>query len=255
MPVEALFDKVKFSGNKEADRSDTQEENLQEIREAYKNSDQAVRFLDDYKVPCTTTNIILAGQLLSNDNSFFKKLYNLRDEKDEQKSRNHLKKIDELTDTLDNRDTMNEAYAQLESEVGDILSEEAQSEKIDSLRLAQLKSINLGMSFIRSLAKKEVYQIPVETKNGITSVNLTVIRGAKETGKVLVSAQSDQLGRIKADLSVKDQTLNGYIACDNGDGIKKLKSGIEELDTVLKEEKITVKNLDLCLQKVENETY
>jgi hypothetical protein len=255
MPVEALFDYMKSAGRKETENSGDYEDSLEQIREAYKNPDQAVRFLDDFKIPCTTTNLLLAGQYLSNGGSAFQKLYKLRDENTTSKTENCLKKMKELSDTLVDKDTVNETYDELETDTEDVLSGEMQSDIIDSFKLAQLKSIKLQMSFIKSLAKKEVYQIPVETKNGVTNVNLTILRGTKEAGKVTVSTQSDQLGRIKADLSLKDNTLNGYIACDSRDGVKKLQTGMSKLETVLKEEKIEVKNLDVGYQKIENDTY
>ncbi|HKL79236.1 MAG TPA: DUF6240 domain-containing protein [Mobilitalea sp.] len=255
VPVEVLYDQMGSTAEAEAAEDPIYAQRLEDIREAYKNPEQAVRFLDDFKVPCTTTNLLLAGQILNNSGAFFKKINKLKDSLEDGNSENKLQKIKELADTLIDRDTMNETYEQLGDEVEAVLAKESNLVTIDSFRLAELKSLGAQMSLMKTLARKEFYQIPVETKGGITNINLTVVRGAKTSGKVTVNLQSERLGGVKAELSLKDRTLNGYIACDSRSGLKTLQGNLQELNNTLQEEKVNIKQLDLCFQKTGTDTY
>ncbi len=255
MPMERLFDLFGATIGKENKDAAFYAENLKQLRECYQNPDQAIRFLEDFKMPCTATNILLAGQALNNSSSFFKKYYQLRDENNEEKSQKKLKDLDKLTDTIIDKDSMEQTFEQLSREVSEVLRNESQSDRVDSLRLTELKRLGQQMTFMTSLAKKEFYQIPVETQNGVTTINLTVIRGTAATGKVSISLLSEKLGRIKADITLKDKTLNGYLACDSRRGVELLKENLQEWNTMLAEEKLTVKQLDICYERIVNDTY
>jgi hypothetical protein len=121
MPLERLYDLFQASEGGEDNDAAFYAENLKQLREIFQNPDQAIRFLEDFKVPCTATNIMLAGQVLNNSNSFFKKYYQLRDENTEEKSQTGLKNLGELTDTLIDKESMDQTYEQLSSETTELL--------------------------------------------------------------------------------------------------------------------------------------
>lgn len=255
MPIEKLFDLFQVTEGKEAGEAAVSVEKLEQLREIYQNSDQAIRFLEDFKVPCTATNILFAGQMLNNNNSFFKKYYQLRNENTEENSQNSLKDSEDLTDTIVDKDSANQAFEKLSNEAAEVLQRESMTDRIDSIRLAELKSLGAQITLLNTLAKKEFYQIPVETQNGITTVNLTVIRGSGSAGKVAVNLRSEKLGRVKADITLKDGMLNGYLACDSRKGMEYLKENMSEWNTMLSDEKLTVKQLDICYERITNDTY
>lgn len=237
LSVEKLYDEI---NNMQSDAEKDQGyyyEKLQELREIYQNCDQAVRFLNDFQLPCTTTNLIMAEYILSNKGTLF---MNLKKE---------LKKTEDLTDKLVDRKTMNEAYDDIENEVNEIIDDESKKENIDSFRLNQLRGLGLQMQFIKTLAKREFYHIPVEVSGNITNINLTIIRGSSDRGKVTVSLTSDKLGSIKAEAALKDNKLSGYFLCDHADSLKVLQSKTEILNSMLQGEQLEVKQLNFCLQQ------
>jgi hypothetical protein len=253
--VEKLFDLFQATGGEEQNDASLTAENLKQLRESYQNSDQAIRFLEDYKVPCTATNIMLAGQVLNNSNSFFKKYYRLRDENTDENSQNNLKDSEELTDTIIDKDSVNQTFEKLSKEAAEVLQRESLTDRIDSARLAELKSLGAQITLLNTLAKREFYQIPVETQNGVTTINLTVIRGSGASGKVAINLRSEKLGRVKADITLKDGMLNGYLACDSRKGMEFLKDNLSEWNTMLSDEKLTIKHLDICYERIANDNY
>lgn len=237
MPIEKLLDEIRGIQTDSGEEDGYYYEKLKELRQIYTNCDQAIRFLNEFKLPCTTTNLIMAEYILNNEGSLFKNL------------KKHLKKTDDMSDIIIDRKTMNEAYDELENDIDDIIEEESKEDNIDSVKLNQLKSIGLQMRFIKTLAKREFYHIPIEISNKTTIVNLTIIRGKSDGGKVTVTLTSDRLGSIKAEASLKDNKLSGYFLCDYVDSLKLLQSQTELLKSLLKEENLDIKQLNFCLQQ------
>ncbi len=255
IPLEQLLDQIRKIQAPQGEEQAYYYDKLRELRDIYRNSDQAIRFLNDFKLPCTTTNLVMAGQVLSSSGTVFKKLFGLAQEEKNEKSETNLKKKLELSDTLIDRNTMDEAYEELELEVQAVINKEAAEEPVNSYKLTQLKNMGIQMHFIKTLAKREFYQIPVETAGKITNVNLTIIRDKASAGKVSVTLNSDRLGSIKAEASLKDKTLNGYVACDHIESLKLLERQTERIKSAMREEEITVKQLNFCLQQAPDTVY
>ncbi len=252
MPIEQVLEQIKNSDQGSGENQAYYNDKIKELRLIYSNSDQAIRFLNDFKLPNTITNLILAGQILSNKGTGFKKLFGLnasKEEEKEQKSEMHLQKNPELSDTLIDNKIMSEAYEQLEQEVKAVINHESARDQIDHTKLTDLKSMGRQIHFINTLAKKEFYHIPIEANGRITNINLTIIRGKAAGGKVAVTLSSDKLGSIKAEATLKDKVLSGYITCDYIEGLRILESQRAPLESTLQEEDIDVKQLNFCLQQ------
>lgn len=253
VPVESLYDLLGSTITSEEDAVYT--EKLMELKQVYQNADQAVRFLEDFKVPCTTTNIMLAGQILNNNSPFFRRYFQLRDENIQEKKKSNLKEMEGLADTLIDKDSAQKTYNTMEAGLKEVIEQESQSERIDSLRLTELKSMGAQMLLMKTLAQREFYQIPIETSQGITNMNLTIIRGKESTGRVAVSLASEALGSVKVDISLKDRTLNGYIVSDSRMGAQLLTDRLQGIKAMLQEENITVKQLEVCYDRFAKDTY
>lgn len=255
IPIEQLLDQVKNIQANPGVEQDYYYERLRELREVYNNSHQAIRFLNDFKLPCTTTNLMMAGHILNNSGTVFKKLFGIYSDKEDETFQNDLKKKLDLSDTLIDNKTMNAVYEQLEQEVKAVIDEEAVKDHIDLNSLTQLKSMGMQMHFIKNMAKREFYQIPIETSGRVTNINLTIIRGKLSEGKVTVTLQSDLLGSIRAEAALKDNKLSGYISCNHIEGLRALKEQTEPLNVVLEEEAIDMKQLNFCLQQPTESLY
>ncbi|MDF2538837.1 MAG: hypothetical protein K0S76_1858 [Herbinix sp.] len=255
IPVEEIYDRLKQVEEATAAEGQFYEEKVREIRDLFKNCDQAVRFLNEYKVPGTAVNIMMANHLLTNGESPLKRLIKQQSEKAVENSENSVKEIEKLTDTLIDRNSINETYENLEKEAKTAIERACSEEIIDSKRLAELKSIGMQMTFLRTLASREFYQIPVETKDGFTNMNLTIIRGSESTGKLGATIISNHLGNVRAEISLKDKTIKGFVSCDNKNTVGQLQKHFGEIELVAKEEGLAIKQLDFGIQKKGNESY
>lgn len=257
MPVDQLLKEVNQLGEAE-DRTLSDviyQEKSEQLRELCKSSEQAVRFLNDFQVATTPMNLMMANSVLSNGDSSIKRLLKLKNEKNEEKPEESLKEINDLTDNMINKQSMAAAYAELETEAKAALTQTCAEEKLDSWKLAELKTIGQQISFARKLAEKEFYQIPIETETGITNMNLTILRGAADSGKVSVTAWSDELGNIKADFTLKDKVLKGFISSDDRAGLDKLKNNMDEVEEAAKQSQVTLRQLDFGYLRNSSDSY
>jgi hypothetical protein len=244
VPVEMLSQMLSRMQNRQEADEKSIADKLQELDAVYKNSDQAIRFLKGFDLPDTSANILMAKQMLSNEGMPVLKNLSKKHDNTENSTELDIKKTEELSDKLIDKASMNEAYETLNNEAGAVLTNAVLEGVIDSKRLAELKNMGMQMTFLKTLAAKEFYQIPIETKKGITNINLTIIRGTEDSGKVKVNLWSEKLGNVRAELSVKDQVFRGFVSGDSWGELEELKKNAEQISEAAREEGLTVKNLD-----------
>lgn len=249
IPVEKLFEQQKNRQDNDGSAQEAYQDAVKNLRQLCKNAEQSIRFLNDYNLPSTPMNLILAGQILSNGESPFKRIIKLQQEKKNGKLDENVKEINNFTDKLVDRQSMEETYSHLEESVKDVLEDMCAREQIGSHTIDRYISLQQQLQFLKKLADKEFYQIPVMTDNGITNVNLTIVRKAQSYGELAVTTSSQKLGNIKAELTLKSNELTGYISCDNREGLDKLKSNIAELDNAARENSVAISKLDYLLIK------
>jgi HAMP domain-containing protein len=252
--VEKLYDYLKHTQPQQAEE-EVYEQRVHQLRELGKNAEQSLRFLNDYRVPSTPMNVMLANHILSNGESPIKKLLQLQDENIVEKSENSLKDLTDLSDTLIDKHSMEEAYTELKRDAKAALHQVYSEEKIDARKLAELKSIGQQLTFLRQLAEKEFYQIPVETAKGVTNMNLTIIRGSEASQKVMVTVWSEQLGNVKAEFTLKNETLKGFISSDSRIGLDLLEKNADGLRQTAEDNQLILRQLDFGLQLKDNDNY
>lgn len=255
VPVEKLLDRL-YDAEPDIDpNGEAYKGRVQELRELYKNSEQSIRFLNDFRMPSTPLNIMLANHILSNGESPIKKPARHRDENIVENAENSLKETEDLSDKLIDKQTMLKEYEKIETDSKAFLSSACMTGTIDSRRLAELKSAGQQITFIRKLAEREFYQIPVVTDSTITNINLTILHGAEASGRVTVNVNSEKLGNIKAEFTLKEQAVKGFISSDSRSGLEQLQKHTDEMEEAAEEYEVMIKQLDFGLQRRNNEAY
>lgn len=259
IPVENLFEGLYSQIQKNETNEKVYADKVKNLKESIKNTDQAVRFLNDFKIAATPANLMQMSQILNNGDTPLKKY--IKEQKDkknynkDENSQTPLKEIDELSDKLIDKTSMHEAYEKLESDASDTLEQNMSQEDIDSIKLSEHKSIGAQLSLLKTLSGKEFYQIPIETENGVTNINLTILHNSAASGKVSAVIQSDKLGNVKADFSLKDQDLKGYIRCDNRESLNIMQNHLDEIESIAQDEDINLSQVDFGLQSKGQEVY
>jgi hypothetical protein len=253
--AEQLLQKLQQEQTSDTVTEEIQAQKVEQLRELCGKAEQSIRFLNDFQMSSTPQNITLANHILANGTSPIVKLLKKQNENDNENLTDGIKELKDLSDTINDKSSMNEAYEALEEKAKQMLEGACSEETLDSRRLAELRSTAMQMSFLRTMASREFYQIPVQTAKGITNVNLTILRGSESGGKVAVTVNSEQLGDIKAEFSLKQQTLKGFISCDNQNGIEKLQAHVSEIEKTAEDNNIILKQMDFGISSREKDTY
>ncbi len=254
LSLERLLEQLQDRNNDTA-HQELHTNTVQQIRDLSRNAEQALKFLNDYQMESTIQNIMLASRLLSNGLPPALRIVKQQQEEEEGNSDQELKETQELSDTLIDKSSVNEAFEKLEGQARTMLEKACSGEVIDSSRLAELKMLGQQTTFLRKLASREFYQIPVETAKGITNMNLTILRGSQESGRVSATLQSEALGDVKAEFSLKSRTVKGFITCNSREGLDRLRDNAAELMQAAAESGVDLKQLDFGFNDWDRDNY
>jgi len=107
---------------------------------------------------------------------------------------------------------------------------------VTNLDIRSLKLMNAQMSVNVKMAKSECFSMPVVIDGQVTNVTLKIVRGRKEKGLVNITLQTENLGKIAAELKAKANGMTGYVMTDSKKTCDLLQSMQSEFAKELKQE-------------------
>ncbi len=254
--VEKLLDEMQNDLDTEAEETDLkyEEEMIEQIRNLSENCEEAADFLNSYHIPVSIKNLFAANQLLG-EGSFFKSIKEKTQNLPADRRTQIEKTITDLVEGLEDEDTIQEKYQALEGAMEELISEEYGNENVTSKDLAGLQVFTNSMRLVRTLAKKQRYEIPIITDDNITNVHLTVISGGLEQGKVEVGIQSEKLGNIRAEFAINNNELIGLVAGDSARCSQALKGGCDDLEWRLENAGIRIGSVNYGIDHRSTDAY
>jgi len=237
-------------------------EKLRDFKESVTKEAQAL--LDNNKLPVTLSNVMGANDYLQKENTAFHKLNSLlqrsditieaADAKEEQfaleasegtvnNSLNLESISDKLLDNLENDSQIKNAYQEIETEVQDILKSYYEKGNLTVKDMGDIRRIGNGMQFITQMALRESYQIPLVTTEGITNVNVTLLKNTGDTGKAAIKIPSGKLGQIELNLTVKNNEVSAFIVCETREGLEAVKKNEAEIAAAFSTEDTKIKQI------------
>lgn len=235
---EDLLHKVSYENNQ-----------LEQIRDISGNSSEELRFLKDYGLSNSIHNIVATKELLNQNDSIYKNVSKLL----QKKSIEELKK--DPIDYIDNKEklvsTLEDFYHSL-TEASDEVLLETDVTANQVLEIKQLKSM---IRLNQGLNKKEHYNIPLITEDSITNINLTVIHGTTNEGKVYISYPSNTFGMVQAELYASDENAKCFITVEDKAALENLKENQEILLEALKNQDISIASIDIGIKSKTAQSY
>lgn len=222
--LDALYKRLEEVEVNAKDELDTNwnAEKMTEAKEALKAPEEVVSELVMNKISVTCENLQAAFSLMKNRGKAFKKLEEISDRNDFSEDE------DSLIDALTSKEATKKAYDELIVNAKEKVLESAmmQDKYVD---VRELKLTNLELSLAKNYSESETYEIPVTIGGEVTSVNLKIVHNLKESPNVLVVMETENLGRISARLSVKNDVVNGYISCNLEETVTKMQEVADKL--------------------------
>ncbi len=205
------------------------QEQIQSYRGLENVEEAVVRELVAYRQPVTANNMEAAAALRRKPGALYRKLRDLEESTGAPEGK---QKSEALIESLTDKDSAQEAYEEMQETFSSVLDEAMETPE-DFLDLRTLQSCQKQLALAGNLSREENYQIPVEINGELTAINLKVLHGTG-TGKVNVTVQTEEFGRITAKFSLREQNVSGYIACESREGTVWLQGRQEELESALK---------------------
>lgn len=176
-------------------------------RKAARVQEDVVEALLEYGQPITADNLTAAQAYFHERGSAWRTIY----DKGVKNSRMEAleEKRDKLIESFDSAKEAKEAYEELAGEAAGVLTQEM--ENADSyMDVRQMSLLHRQLSLCSSMAREEVYEIPVSIDGEMTSINLK-IRSAEGTegGRVVVTCRTEQFGNTAAEFTVRSEEPAG----------------------------------------------
>ncbi len=235
--IEAFADSLKMTQMSE-NQAELKERQAQALKDFHQDmqrtrqiDDDIIQSLIDYGQPVSVDNIQAAEMLMADRGSLFRQIFGRTDKNDAENGGQALEDdealetsasledevvdisdrfVEKLTDKANAQEGYRELISGAEKAVENIVNHSTAQ-----LDIKAAQSLYKGLSLAGSLAREENYEIPVNIKGEITSVNLKIYHNSARAGKVAITLETGQLGRVAAEFDVKQGKISGMIAYEN----------------------------------------
>lgn len=252
----------------QSSRQDMEQDRIHNFRDSVQSAqqveDSVIQSLIDYEQPVSVNNIQAAELLLMERGSLYKQIFgrngaasvendtSVNDAFDSVGDIEHdalWQKAEDAANNLTDKSSAVSAYQELIGEaVSAVENMVHTSDNIVDVKAAQM--LYKGLSLAGSLAREENYELPVNIKGELTSINLKIYHNGSRMGKVTVTMDTDTLGKVAADFDISEEKISGMIAYDkktSGQDIKILQDNLQEQFSKAQQESGQNKKISISL--------
>jgi len=227
------------------------EKQAEEVREIIHNRAEAQEYLENLQLPVTVAALGAAEHMLGEGYSPLKECYNRRNILKEEQKQEFERTTDGMAEALGSEEEINEECEKAGRYMEEILARSYAAPDISSDELMNLRMLGRGIQLNGMMAGRRSYDIPVVTGDTVTNMNVTVISGSGDKGKVQVfinpgSPEDKNLG-ISAEFRISDGNLKGFIAFNNREVYDIANRSRNGLKKSLEDAGFTVKNISFSI--------
>ncbi len=215
-------------------------EQVSNIREAMNVDENVMRAFEGEELldipEMTADNLLALDSLMNSRGTAFEKLMNRNEERFEKLREKAIKLQDNFTE-----EAAKDAYEEFVDAADESLKED--EEKCENyIDLKELGLLRKELSIASKLTRENSYEVPVEIDGEWTSINLKIITGGNEKGKVTATFENDTYGQVMAEFQVSNGRANALFVTKWNEDINALKSKEEDLKAALEKQGITLDN-------------
>ncbi len=118
-----------------------------------------------------------------------------------------------------------------------------------SLDLKSMSILYKQITFMKSMAREENYEMPVRINGEVTAINLKMIHGDGKEARVAITLETELLGKCAAEFTYTKAGLSGYCSCSRQEGGSLMKGQQELFGKMLSEEKMEAGDIRFLIGK------
>lgn len=240
--LERLQEQLKQAEGSQETQQRLYEQLASQLRETVEQSQESIRYLEQMGLPDTINNIQAAQQLIYQNYDIYHEIHERRRDVSGEEQDELRQSMEEISDSLDQEDMLLQSYDRLGQSMEKILEHSYEKEMITSDELRGLKQLRTGMIFQSSRAGRYSYDVPVVTGDQVTTMNVTLIQGEEDTGRVQI-----YMDNISAEFRVQQGEIKGLVLCDDRQGYDTLSGDGEKLTRALQQDGYNVKNISYSM--------
>lgn len=225
----------------------------EEVRDMMQNRAEADLYLANMQIPVTVASLGAAIQMIKEGYSPVKECYNRRNILGEKEKKEFEETADNMAEALDSEESIKSECEKARKYMEEILSRSYCEPDITSDELMKLKSLGRGIQLHGMMAGRRSYDIPVITGDTVTNMNVTILSGQDDKGKVRISisnANEDGNGQnlnISAEFKISGSAVKGIVSCSNREAYEMVKESSMELKENMADAGFEVKNISCSL--------
>ena len=225
----------------------------EEVRDMMQNRAEADLYLANMQIPVTVASLGAAIQMIKEGYSPVKECYNRRNILGEKEKKEFEETADNMAESLDSEESIKSECEKARKYMEEILSRSYCEPDITSDELMKLKSLGRGIQLHGMMAGRRSYDIPVITGDTVTNMNVTILSGQYDKGKVRISisnANEDGNGQnlnISAEFKISGSAVKGIVSCSNRESYEAVKESSMELKENMADAGFEVKNISCSL--------
>lgn len=240
--LERLQEQLKQAEGSQETQQRLYEQLASQLRETVEQNQESIRYLEQMGLPDTINNIQAAHQLICQNYDVYHEIHERRRDVSGEEQDELRQSMEEIPDSLDQEDMLLQSYDRLGKSMEKILEHSYEKEMITSDELRGLKQLRTGMIFQSSRAGRYSYDVPVVTGDQVTTMNVTLIQGEEDTGRVQI-----YMDNISAEFRVQQGEIKGLVLCDDREGYDTLSGNGEKLTQALQQDGYNVKNISYSM--------
>ncbi len=233
MSLEAFVDYVQALQREGQDSNGYAKEQLSILQQACQSEEQVLTQLTNMDQAVTIGNIFAATQLYGNRGAMFKALKDHVEQGRETldggsvAEQNFLADMVNVQESFNDVDSAKQAYGQMLDSASSLIDNAVEAEEITYEQMRSWKLLSSQIHLAGNLSAKEEYHIPVEIDGEWTSVHVQFVHSDNVQGKVAVSFETGELGKVAAEFTEREGRLEGYILSASAQS-RELLAGMDE---------------------------
>lgn len=244
--LERFAEEMKYSSAGKELVKEYYEKQAEEVREIVSNRATAEEYLKSMHIPVTVAALGATENMLEDGYSPLKDCYIRRNILKDREKQDFEKTVSKMADALETEDNIQKECEKAGQHMEEILARSYAAPDISSDELMQLKMLGRGIQLNGMMAGRRSYDIPIVTGDTITNMNVTILTGSADKGKVQIYIDSD----ISAEFKVSGNALKGLIMCDSRKNYEAVKSHGDDLKQALANAGFEVKNISCSVGAV-----
>ena len=256
--MQQAFADAAGNADSQAETNKAAESMAEGFRMAAASEEEIFQYLSDNGQPITADNLLAAGELLRTPAELFQGIRDFgrgtqtsgKAEKDltdrtvKEPSGEGTAGIDveslgeETLSGFTSQESAGKAYDNLTDVFSMQLERLALEDTTDTLDVRYLNSLYKQVGFLRSMAKEENYTLPLQIDGELTAVNLTMIHKEGKESKVMISLETEALGKNVAEFSFGKTGLTGCSISQEKETAEKLSGEVSIFRQMLSKEEI-----------------